>query len=249
MQARVEGTLQASGPIHTPALSPTRVPTSAVPTGTPEAPPPAPTSPELRGPVTRVVDGDTADVLLDGQTVRLRIIGIDTPETVAPGQPVECYGPEASARARALLEGQTVTLEPDPTQDQIDAFGRLLVYVTLPEGRDYGEVMLREGYAEEYTFRTAYQKQAAYRAVQGTAQASDQGLWGACHMLVDPTPAPAPPAPAPTAAAPEPAAPAPAPKGGYSGPYDPAGPDRDCGDFRDVAGCSGVLRGGRWSCH
>lgn len=103
----------------------------------PEAAPSAPNPPELGGPVSRVVDGDTADVQIEGVTTRIRIIGIDTPETVAPGQPVDCFGPEASARARELLEGQTVTLEPDPTQDQIDAFGRLLVYVTLPDGRGH----------------------------------------------------------------------------------------------------------------
>lgn len=101
---------------------------------------------------------------------------------------------------------------PGPTQDQVNAFGRLLVYVTLPDGRDFGEVMLLEGLAREYTFRVPYQKQAQYLAAQGTAQASDRGLWGACAMLVDPAPAPLPP-------------------GGYFGPYDSFGVDRDCGDF------------------
>lgn len=144
--------------------------------------------------VVAVIDGDTADVrLADGTTRRLRIIGIDTPETVDPSQPVQCYGPEASERAKTLLAGQTVTLLPDPTQDQADRYGRMLVYVTLPDSRDVGEMLIREGFAREYTYRTAYQRQAAYRAAQMEAQHAGRGLWGACQSSQPmPTPQPQP---------------------------------------------------------
>lgn len=200
--------------------------------------------------VQRVVDGDTADVqFTGGQAHRLRIIGIDTPETVDPSQPVQCYGPEASARARELLTGQTIALTADPTQDAVDRYGRVLVYVALPDGRDFGEVMVREGFAREYTYRTAYQRQATYRAAEAEARAAGRGLWGACGTAA-PTAVPQPAATAVPLATVTPrplstttprllptATPMPvpttAPSTGLR--YDPAGPDRDCSDFRTQA--------------
>src|SRR3954447_10890368 len=77
--------------------------------------------------VTRVVDGDTIHVSLDGDDVTIRLIGIDTPETVAPGQPIGCFGPQASAFTTNQLTGEDVILEYD--QDLIDPFGRTLAYV------------------------------------------------------------------------------------------------------------------------
>ena len=70
--------------------------------------------------VLRVIDGDTLDVALAGKTERLRLIGMDTPETVDPDSPVQCFGEEASARAKALLTGKTVALEADPSQGTRD---------------------------------------------------------------------------------------------------------------------------------
>jgi hypothetical protein len=73
--------------------------------------------------VIRVVDGDTVDVAFDdGRVERLRLIGIDTPEVVDPRKPVQCFGREASAHANELLDGQTVSLELDPTQDDRDIY-------------------------------------------------------------------------------------------------------------------------------
>jgi endonuclease YncB( thermonuclease family) len=94
--------------------------------------------------VTRVVDGDTVEVLITersdgpaaglaevGETYSVRLIGIDTPESVKPGSPVECFGKEASAAAAALLDGQTVTLVKDV--EETDSYERLLRYVYLGE--------------------------------------------------------------------------------------------------------------------
>src|SRR3712207_834205 len=90
--------------------------------------------------VVKVVDGDTLDVKnKEGITERLRLIGINTPETVDPRKPVECFGKEASNRAKTLLHGGTVTLEFDPTQDTRDKYGRLLAYVILPDGTNYNK--------------------------------------------------------------------------------------------------------------
>ena len=87
----------------------------------------APTAP-LDATVVRVVDGDTIDLRFGGTTERVRLIGIDTPETVKPNTPVQCYGPEASAHTKALLpKGTAVTVERD--LEPRDTYGRLLLYV------------------------------------------------------------------------------------------------------------------------
>jgi micrococcal nuclease len=79
--------------------------------------------------VTKVIDGDTAEVLVGTQTRAVRLIGIDAPEVGAADSPAQCFGREASARARELMEGQTVSLESDPTQGGLDQYRRTLSYV------------------------------------------------------------------------------------------------------------------------
>lgn len=128
--------------------------------------------------VIRVVDGDTVDVAYeDGHTERIRLIGMDTPETVDPRKAVQCYGAEASARAHELLDGQTVTLEMDPSQGERDRYSRLLAYLRLVDGSNFAEVMIAEGYAHEYTYRTPYAYQEAFRAAELSARDQQVGLW------------------------------------------------------------------------
>jgi len=131
--------------------------------------------------VTDVIDGDTARVLIDGQEVTLRFIGIDTPETEFSPAGAECYGGEATVRARNLLSDQTVILTSDPTQATRDVHDRLLVYAELPDERDFGEIMLQEGFAYEYTYAADYANQGAYQAAEASAKENDQGLWSACN--------------------------------------------------------------------
>src|SRR4051812_19821496 len=127
--------------------------------------------------VVRVIDGDTVDVRLDGQVVRLRLIGIDTPEVVDPRRPVECFGREASARAHELLDGQTVRVEADPTQGDMDRYGRLLRYIWLGDGRLFNQEMVAQGYAFEYTYNVPYKYQAAFREAERDAREAQRGLW------------------------------------------------------------------------
>jgi micrococcal nuclease len=132
--------------------------------------------------VSRVIDGDTIDVEKDGVSVRVRLIGVDTPETVDPRRPVQCFGKEASLRAQELLEGKFVRLETDPSQGFYDKYKRMLVYVYLANGTFFNRVMISEGYAHEYTYRLPYRYQTEFKAAERTAREEKKGLWadGVC---------------------------------------------------------------------
>jgi len=127
--------------------------------------------------VVKVVDGDTIDVDIDGRTERLRLIGIDTPETVDPRKPVQCYGREASNKAKEILTGQFVTLESDPTQGERDKYKRLLRYVILADGTNFNLFMIAEGYAHEYTYHLPYKYQADFKQAEVDARNGNKGLW------------------------------------------------------------------------
>jgi micrococcal nuclease len=121
--------------------------------------------------VLKVIDGDTIDVQLGNVTERIRFIGIDTPESGV------CYFAEATNRLKSLVTGQQVLLEPDPSQDDRDVYGRLLRFVWLPNGTFVNFVMVREGYAFEYTYRNPYKYQATFQEAGVDAQSEGQGLW------------------------------------------------------------------------
>ena len=148
--------------------------------------PPAPVSPSPSGArsakpvatVTRVVDGDTAHVLFRGRDVTIRFIGVDTPETVAPGQPIECYGPEASHFTTRQLTGQRVRLEFDV--DRIDPFGRTLVYLWMHDGSLFNETLVRRGFATVATYPPDTRYVQRFEAAQRAAKATERGLWGSC---------------------------------------------------------------------
>ena len=136
-------------------------------------------------PVERVVDGDTVKVLLNGRSTTVRMIGIDTPETVKEGTPVQCFGPEASDLAKAALEGTRVTLEADPAQGPTDRYGRMLAYVwrQLPDGTLslFNLESVEHGFARERQYGPKPNAwRTELRAAQRVAQAQDLGLWGAC---------------------------------------------------------------------
>lgn len=135
--------------------------------------------------VTKVVDGDTIDVTLNGVTERVRLIGIDTPETVDPRKPLQCFGKEASDKAGQILQNKEVELKDDPTQADKDSFGRLLRYVFLKDGLFFNKYMIEEGYAFEYTYRTPYKYQQEFRDAQKYAEENKRGLWAenACPTL------------------------------------------------------------------
>lgn len=140
---------------------------------------PAPARTET-GEVVAVVDGDTIDVQLEDGKARIRLIGIDTPEIGrSAGAVDDCYAQDARTFLDDLVYGQTVTLTTDPTQDQVDAYDRLLRYVTLDD-QDVALAALTAGAGTEYTFDVPYQRQADYRAAEAAAQEAGAGLWGTC---------------------------------------------------------------------
>lgn len=127
--------------------------------------------------VLEVVDGDTFKVSINGVEETVRMIGMDTPETVDPRKPVQCFGVESSNEAKALLTGKKVRLEDDPTQGERDKYGRLLRYAYLPDGTFFNKFMILEGYAHEYTYDIPYRYQVEFKAAQAEAQAAKRGLW------------------------------------------------------------------------
>jgi micrococcal nuclease len=133
-------------------------------------------------PVVDVVDGDTLKVEMPDRTT-IRVLGMNTPETVDPRKPVECFGREASQRAHALLDGRSVWLEHDASQGREDRFGRTLAYVWLGDGRSFEETMIAEGYAHEYTYDLPYRYQDNYNAAEADAREAQRGLWApdACN--------------------------------------------------------------------
>ncbi|MEI6054068.1 MAG: thermonuclease family protein [Candidatus Saccharibacteria bacterium] len=135
--------------------------------------------------VVKVVDGDTIDVNIDDKTERLRLIGIDTPETVDPGSPVQCFGKEASDKAKELLSNKQVRLESDKSQGERDKYSRLLRYVFLEDGTSYNKYVIAEGYGKEYTYSSAYKYQAEYKQAQIDAQSQKKGLWAASTCAGD----------------------------------------------------------------
>ncbi len=132
---------------------------------------------EARALVTRVVDGDTIEVRLGGETEDVRYIGVDTPETVKPGEPVQCFGPQASAFNHRLVEGRRVRLVFGA--ERRDTYGRLLAYVYL--GRHFVNAgLVRRGLARTLTIPPNDRFAPLLRRLEIGAARVGRGLWGAC---------------------------------------------------------------------
>ncbi len=128
--------------------------------------------------VIKVVDGDTFNVKVDGYTVKVRMIGVDTPETVDPRKVVQCFGKEASNASKQLLSKRTVRLETDPTQGKSDKYGRLLAYAYNDEDIFVNSYLIEKGYAHEYTYNIPYKYQKEFKDLEKQAKEGRFGLWG-----------------------------------------------------------------------
>ena len=132
--------------------------------------------------VVRVVDGDTLIGQLPGQQpVRVRLIGVDTPETVKPGTPVACFGKVASDYAKHLLTGLRVRVAYEPG-GQTDRYGRQLWDVWLPDGRLLAGLLVADGLGRAYPFAPQVSYAPLLSRLQAEARTGRRGLWGApCH--------------------------------------------------------------------
>jgi micrococcal nuclease len=126
-------------------------------------------------PVERVVDGDTIRVTVDGVSESVRLIGIDTPETVHPRLPVQPFGPEATAFVREVTTGQTVVLEADITDR--DRYGRLLRHVYLEDGRHLNLLVVQEGLATTLTVPPNVAYTDVLRSALAGARSVHKGMW------------------------------------------------------------------------
>ena len=128
--------------------------------------------------VERVIDGDTIEVnpAVSG-TEDVRLLSVDTPETVDPGEPVEPYGPEASAFTKQQLEGERVTLIFD--QEKTDQYDRALAYVRISgQSNTFNETLLKQGYAQLYVLSPNDRYETRFRQSQEQAKQAQRGIWG-----------------------------------------------------------------------
>ncbi|QYJ15610.1 hypothetical protein Rxycam_01434 [Rubrobacter xylanophilus DSM 9941] len=151
----------------------------------------------LYGTVTKVTDGDTIEVETQGRTTPVRLIGVDTPETVAPDEPIGCYGREAYSYTKRILyerqtdeegrvvrEGRLVRLEIPRIGDSEDAYGRTLAYVWIDADGDgeyerlFNEDLVEQGYARTTNFAHTYRRE--FERAREEAEERGAGLWSSC---------------------------------------------------------------------
>lgn len=131
--------------------------------------------------VARFEDGDTITVDMNGKTERIRMIGVDTPETQDPRKPVQCFGRAASTFTKELIGMHPVRLEADSLSDNRDRYNRLLRHVYLPDGRLVQAEIIKNGYGFAYT-RFPFDKSDEFKQLENEARQHNRGLWGSCSL-------------------------------------------------------------------
>lgn len=132
-------------------------------------------STDVACPVQKVIDGDTAVILYDGAPTTVRLIGVDTPETMHPTKPIEAFGKEASAFTRNLLLGESVYLRFD--DQRTDKYDRLLAYFyRAPDGLFVNLEIVRQGYGHAYT-RFPFKYMQLFQHYERQARDAGKGLW------------------------------------------------------------------------
>ena len=144
--------------------------------------PTAPAQAESHFLVTKVIDGDTFEIEFNGKMAKVRIIGIDTPETVDPRRAVGCFGKKASEETKRLIEGKEVVLTKDISET--DKYNRLLRYVYLPIGEGnnlfVNDYLIRQGFAKNLTYPPDIKHNARFLEAEKEARDNLRGLWGEC---------------------------------------------------------------------
>lgn len=133
-------------------------------------------------PVTYVIDGDTFKADVEGRTITIRLLGINTPEMLDPRKPAECFGKEASDETKTLLSKRKVRLDSNPNREKLDKYRRYLFYAYRDDGLFVNEFLVGNGFAREYTYGRAYSFQAQFKKLEETAKSKGKGMWakGVC---------------------------------------------------------------------
>lgn len=134
--------------------------------------------------VSAISDGDTFSVNMDGREEKVRLIGVDTPETVKPNSPQECYGKAASDFTKHTLSGQSVRLEADPINQNRDRYDRLLRYAYLSDGSLFNATLISQGYAFAY-LSFPFSKADEFRQLQTIAKQNNIGVWSGICTIQD----------------------------------------------------------------
>jgi micrococcal nuclease len=131
--------------------------------------------------IEKIIDGDTITVKnTSGEKFKVRILGINAPESVDPRRPVACFGKEsANFLEGVVLLGSVVHLQKDDTQTDRDRYDRLIRYVEI-DGKDVGLESIKQGFSYEYTYKLPYERQVLYKQAQSDAKRDKKGLWGGC---------------------------------------------------------------------
>lgn len=135
-------------------------------------------------PIETFEDGDTITVNMNGTSERIRMIGVDTPETQDPRTSVQCFGKVASEFTKSLIGDQPVRLEADPINTNRDRYNRLLRYVYLPDGRLVNAEIIKQGYGFAYTL-FPFEKIEEFRSYEIQAREQNLGLWNSCEIRQD----------------------------------------------------------------
>ena len=133
--------------------------------------------------VLYVIDGDTVDVAVDGKKQRVRLLGIDAPEMGFENKKEMCFAGESRNKLLDFIDGNTVSIASDSTQQDRDAYNRILRYMYLPDGTFVNKQLIEEGYAYEYTYKELpYLYRQEFQEAQKKAQSEHIGIWkeGVC---------------------------------------------------------------------
>jgi micrococcal nuclease len=131
--------------------------------------------------VIRVIDGDTIVV---SPNEKVRLIGVDAPETVHPKRTAQCFGKDATEFTRSLVERQTIRLvldESNATRNHKDRYGRTLAYIYFDDGTMLNAELIRRGYAHAYT-RFPFRHAVEFRQLERIARSQAVGLWASCRL-------------------------------------------------------------------
>lgn len=134
--------------------------------------------------VIEFIDGDTITVDMNGSKEKVRMIGVDTPETHDPRKPVQCYGIAASNYTKQLIGTNYVRLEADPINTNRDRYNRLLRYVYLPDGSLVNQEIIKNGYGFAY-LSFPFAKADEFRQTESDARIRNVGLWKSCKVSDD----------------------------------------------------------------